>query len=126
VTAGLAAYHSGSGPLAAIVIAAIVGSLTLVVGQTAFTRLRSPVVRAALALLFAVPAAVAGYHAARGLAELAIPAEGWREVIAFAGAAIVAAMSWTRMALAPTPDAGEGVAAGLTSSPVPASRTREA
>jgi len=126
VTVGLAAYQSGSGPIAAIIIGAIVGSLTLVVGQTAFTRLRSPVVRAALALLFAVPAAVAGYHAARGLAQIAIPAEGWRDAIAFAGAAIVAATAWMRMALAPTPNAGEGLAAGLTSCPVPASRTREA
>jgi hypothetical protein len=108
VIARLAAYDSGSGPIAAIIIGAIVGSLTLVVGQIAFTRLRSPLIRAALALLFAVPATVAGYHAARGLAGIAIPTEGWREAIAVAGAAIVAATAWKRMTFSPLPDEGPG------------------
>jgi hypothetical protein len=55
----------------------------------------------------ALPAAVAGYHAALGLAHLGVPAEGWRQAIAVAGAIIVAATAWARMALAaprPTPD----------------------
>jgi hypothetical protein len=55
----------------------------------------------------ALPAAVAGYHAALGLAHIGVPAEGWRQAIAVAGAIIVAATAWARMALAaprPTPD----------------------
>lgn len=126
VTAGLAAYRSGSGPGAAIIVGAIAGSLTLIAGQVAFARLRSPLIRAALALLFAVPAAVAGYHAARGLAQIAVPADGWRDAIAFGGAAVVAATAWMRMAFSPAPDGGQGLAASLTSSPVSGSRTREA
>jgi len=55
VTVGLAAYHSGSGPVAAIITGAIAGGIILALGQVAFTRLRSPVMRAALALLFVVP-----------------------------------------------------------------------
>jgi hypothetical protein len=81
---------------------------------------------AALALLFAVPAAVAGYHAARGLAYLVVPAEAWRETIAIAGAAIVAATAFIRLWLSPPPDAAPGVAAGLTSPRLPASQTNEA
>jgi len=101
VTAGLAAYHSGSGPIAAIIVGAIVGSVTLVIGQIAFTSLQSPVMRAALAVFFAVPAAVAGYHAAGGLAHLVIAAEGWRDAVAISGAAVVAATAFMRMQLSP-------------------------
>jgi hypothetical protein len=126
VTVGLAAYHSGSGPFAAIITGAIAGGIILALGQVTFTRLRSPVMRAALALLFVVPAAVAGYYAAHGLAQLVVPAEAWRDAIAIAGATIVAATAFTRMWLSPPPDAGANVAAGLTSPRLPASQSGEA
>jgi len=107
VAAGLATYHSGSGPIAAIIVGAIASSMTLVAGQIAFTTLRSPLIRAAIALLFAVPAAVAGYHATLGLAHIGISAEGWQQAMAVMGAIVVAATAWTRMVLSaprPTPD----------------------
>jgi hypothetical protein len=96
LTAGLAAYHSGSGPIGAIIVGLIAGSVTLIVGQIAFMKLSSRLMRALIALLFAVPAAVAGYHAALGLAHIGIPAEGWRQ--AMAGAIVVAATACARMA----------------------------
>jgi len=107
VTAGLATYHSGSGPIGAIIVGLIASSITLIVGQIAFMTLRSPLIRAVIALLFAVPAAVAGYYAALGLAHIGIPAEGWRQAMAMTGAIVVAATAWARMMLsAPrsTPD----------------------
>jgi succinate dehydrogenase/fumarate reductase cytochrome b subunit len=107
VTAGLAIYHSGSGPIGAIIVGLIASSVTLVVGQIAFMKLSSPLMRALIALLFAVPAAVAGYHAALGLSHIGIPAEGWRQAMAMAGAIVVAATACARMAfsaLRPTPD----------------------
>jgi hypothetical protein len=67
-----------------------------------------------IALLFAVPVAVAGYHAALGLAHIGISADGWRETVAVAGA-IVAATAWARMALSAPPDAGQGIAVSVTS-----------
>jgi hypothetical protein len=125
LTAGLAAYHSGSGPIGAIVVGAIASAITLLLGQIAFTTFRSPLIRAALALLFALPAAAAGYHAAFGLAQIAIPADGWRDAIAVVGAIIVAATAWVRMALFVLPDAGQRIAARLTSPGPLASQTRE-
>jgi len=106
VTAGLAAYHTGSGPIGAIIVGAIASSVILLAGQIAFTTLRSPLIRVALALLFAVPAAIAGYHAALGLARIAIPADGWRDAMAVVGAIIVSATAWARMAVTgrPMPD----------------------
>ena len=126
VTVGLAAYHSGSGPVAAIIVSAIASSVVLVLGQVAFTTLRSSLVRTALALLFAMPAAVAGYHAVRGLAQLIVPAEAWRETIAIAGATVVAATAIMRMWLSSPPGAAPGVAAGRTSRHLPVSQTSEA
>ena len=90
LTAGLSAYHTGSGPIAAIVVAIIVSVIVLFAGQIAFRMLRSTPVRAAIALLFAMPAAVAGYHAAHGPAHIVVPIEAWREAMAIAGAVMVA------------------------------------
>jgi len=105
VTTGLAAYNAGSGPIGAIIVGAIASSVTLLLGQIAFTTLRSPLIRTPIALLFAVPAAIAGYHAALGLAHIAVPADGWRDAISVAGAIIVAATAWVRMAPSGPPNA---------------------
>ena len=96
---GLAAYHGGSGPIAATIVGLIASSITVVAGQFVVTRVRSPLIRAAIALVFAAPAAVAGYHAALGLAQLGVPVEAWRQVLALIGAVAVAATAWSRMAL---------------------------
>ena len=71
LSAGLAAYHSGSGPIGAIIVGVVAGAVTVLLGQVAFAIVRSPLIRATVALLFAVPAALAGYHAVLGLAHLA-------------------------------------------------------
>ena len=117
----------------AVILRGTVGSLvqqaeaartgSLVVGQIAFTMSRSFVIRAAVALLFAIPAAVAGYHAALGLAHIAIPAEGWRRTLAVAAAIVIAVTAWARMTLSGPRDARQGVAAGQTSPPPATSRT---
>jgi hypothetical protein len=85
---GLAIYHTGSGPIGAIIVGLIAGTITLIAGQIALMTLRSPFVRAGIALLFAVPAATAGYHAL-GVAHIGIPAEGWRQAMALLGAIVV-------------------------------------
>ena len=59
LTAGLAAFHSGAGMFGALVVGIVAGTVTLGAGQLAFAMARSPLIRAAIALLFATPAAVA-------------------------------------------------------------------
>jgi hypothetical protein len=61
VTAGFAAYHSGSGEIGAILVGLIAGAFTFAAGQIAVAAFRSPLIRIAIALVFAVPAAIAGY-----------------------------------------------------------------
>jgi hypothetical protein len=77
------------------------------------------VIRTAIALVFAVPAAMAGYHAALGLAQLGVPAELWQRAFALIGAVAVGATAWARLALPIPPDAGSGDGAG-SGSPFPA------
>ena len=126
LSAGLAAYHSGAGPIGAIIVGVVAGAVTLLLGQVAFARVRSPLIRGTIALFFAVPAALAGYHAALGLAHVAIPGEGWRDAMAVAGAIIVAATAFVRMTLFCPDRCGLSVATGLTSSGLLSSQTKEA
>ena len=78
VTIGLAAFHSGAGPAGAIMVALVCGVVTLFVGQIAFATARSPLIRAAIATLFAAPAVVAGYHATLGLGRLGTSSHVWQ------------------------------------------------
>jgi hypothetical protein len=103
VTAGLAAFHSGAGVIGAMFVGVLAGVVTLAAGQLAFAATRSLLVRAAIALLFAAPAAVAGYHATLGLAQIGVPSEGWRQAFAIIGAVLVGATAWTRMTLLADP-----------------------
>jgi hypothetical protein len=106
LTAGLAAYHSGSGPIGAIIVGVVTGAVTLLLGQVAFAKVRSPLIRTAVAVFFAAPASLAGYHAALGLAYVAIPGEGWRDATAVVGAIIAAVTAWARIALFASTDGG--------------------
>lgn len=97
VTAGLTAYHSGAGALGAIIVAPIAGGLTLGVGQAAIETHPSPKVRMAIALLFAAPAAWAGYMLTLGLAQLGVPSVAWQQAFALFGSMVVGATAWERM-----------------------------
>jgi len=103
VTAAFAAYHSGAGVLGAIVVGVLAGGAALAIGQVAFATVRSPLVRAAIGLVYAAPAAVAGYHATLGLAHIGVPSEAWREVFAWIGALSIGGTAWARMTLLAEP-----------------------
>ncbi len=119
VTAGMAAYDSGAGEIGAIFVGLIAGAFTLAAGQIAVAAFHSPLIRNAIALLFAVPAAIAGYDAALGLAQLGVPSGPWQRVFALIGAIAAGITAWTRLALSSPPDTGAGEGAGLRS-PFPA------
>ncbi|MGO8918198.1 MAG: hypothetical protein ACLQJR_20045 [Stellaceae bacterium] len=117
LTVGLAAFHSDAGVIGAIIIAVIAGGATLAIGQIAFATVRSPLVRAVIGLLYAVPAAIAGYHATLGLAHIGVPSEGWREAFAVVGAILIGGTAWARMSLFDPPNLRRGVAADLAYAP---------
>ena len=115
ITRGFAAYHSGSGEIGAILVGLIAGALILAAGQIAIATFRSPLIRIAISLLFAVPAARAGYHAVLGFARFCVPAEVWQQTFALIGAIAVGGTAWVRVALSIPPDTGLGDGAGCKS-----------
>ncbi|MGE8134152.1 hypothetical protein ACQKO5_11125 [Novosphingobium subterraneum] len=94
--AGSATYRSDSGILATLAAAAIAAILLLAVAQLALAFAKSDLTRAVIGVVFAAPAAVAGYHAVHGIAAATMPQSAWQFVISLLGAAIVAAASWTQ------------------------------
>ena len=99
VTAAIAAFRTGAGVVGAIPVGFVAASVTFVVGQVAFAAVRSPLLRAAIALLFAGPAAIAGYHATLGLAQLGVPSAIWQEVFAIVGTVLIGGTAFARMSL---------------------------
>jgi hypothetical protein len=96
LTAGMAAFHSGAG-VGALLVGVIAGALTLVVGHIAFAVVRPLILRGAIAALFAIPGAIAGYHAVLGLSQIGVPSLFWRELFAWIGAIFIGGTAWARM-----------------------------
>lgn len=92
ITTGLAAFHSAAGVIGGFAVGFFAGAATLYAGQFAYAAALSPSIRATIALLFAFPATLAGYHTTLGLAQFGVPSEGWRQIFAIVGAA-----AWTRI-----------------------------
>ena len=118
MSAGLAAFHSGAGVIGALIVGFLAGAATLVIGQIAFATVRSPLIRAVIALLYAVPATIAGYHATLGLARIGVPSETWRELFAVVGAVLVGGTAWARMSLFVPPGAERRVGEHPASPPL--------
>lgn len=95
---GLHAERVGAGALGGIVLGVSAGMLLLIVGRAAFAQARGPVLRVAIALAFAGPAALAGYAATSMLFGLDSASEGWREAFAIIGAIAIGAIAWQRLA----------------------------
>ena len=95
MTTGLYAHHAGAGPLGAIGCGLVAAAFAV------FSFVRRPVLRVAVALIFAVPAALAGYYATFGLSGLTMTSDLWRQVFAIVGAGAIGLTAWTRLAAAP-------------------------
>lgn len=118
LTVGLAAFHSGAGLIGALVVGFLVGVAILVLGQIVLTTVRTPLIRLIIGLVYALPAAVAGYQLGFALAGISGPAGGWQPAFAAAGATIVGVTAFARMALVIAPSAGQDPVEGTAHSPV--------
>lgn len=118
MSAGVYAYQIGNGPIAAIIIGFVAAAFGLSAGRYLFSVTRSPGIRLVVRLLFAVPAALAGYNLAISLAHIGIPSERWREAFALVGAVVVGGTAWARLSVLATPALGEGVSAGSAQPPL--------
>jgi hypothetical protein len=101
MTVGLYAYQTGAGPFGAFGLGIVAAAFVLVIGQTVFSLVRTPILRITVALMFAVPAALAGYYATFGLSGLTMSSDFWRQNFAVVGAIVIGATAWARLAAAP-------------------------
>ena len=97
VTAALAAFNYDAGVIGALVVGLAASVVTLVACRIAFAVAKSPAVRGAIAFVFAAPAAVAGFHATLGLAQIGVSSEIWRDLFAVIGAVIVGCTAFVRL-----------------------------
>lgn len=110
LSAGLAAVHAGASIASAALVAILAGAVTVLIGQTALIWARSTFMRAVIAAAFTVPAAVAGYHLADGVAQIAMPSSLWQDIFSWTGAFAIAGMAWRRItSFAGSPPSGEAL-----------------
>lgn len=98
VTAGIWAFNTGAGWLGAIIVGAIAAGLTLVIAQFLVAIVRPMWAKLAIALIFVVPAAIAGYHATHGIVKHTMPSETWQIVFSVIGAVAVGVAAFLRVA----------------------------
>jgi len=89
-------YHSGFSIIAALVAAVMASIATIAIAQITLGLAKSDFARAAIGLVFAFPAAFAGYHAVHGVAVATMPASSWQFAVSLIGATVVATASWTQ------------------------------
>lgn len=98
VEAARFAYATGSGLFGAGLVGPVAGAAAYGLLVFAFASLRSPVLRLIVALVFAAPAAVAGYALVHGVTCDAVPSEVWRLIFCIIGGAVVGASALVRLA----------------------------
>ena len=104
VSVGIWLSTDGVDSLAAVLLGAIAGILTLGIGQLVFVMARAAWLRLLVGIVYVVPAGIAGYYAALRLAELGPTSEVWKVAIAAVGATAVGVTALARLAaLVPTP-----------------------
>jgi hypothetical protein len=82
------AYQASAGIMLSLLAGAAAAMSILVFGHLALGAARSPLFRAGIGLAFAIPAAVAGYHAAHGIAA-AFGGAGWSAAALSTFAAVI-------------------------------------
>ncbi|RIA46745.1 hypothetical protein DFR49_1300 [Hephaestia caeni] len=97
VTTAFFMHNHGQGLIASILGGFGVAILVLAGGQVLFSTVRSPLARLGLALLYAVPAGIAGYHAVYGIGSMAIGAGAIVTILSWIGAFVIAAAAWRRL-----------------------------
>ncbi|MFQ6552744.1 hypothetical protein AAD018_010430 [Aestuariibius insulae] len=97
MSVGLHFYESGSGVFEAFALGFLAGVATLIIGQLLVAVIRNPWLQAGVALVYAAPAAMAGYYAVYGLSGAGFDSETARVVFGGIGAVIIGGTAWARM-----------------------------
>jgi hypothetical protein len=99
------AINTGSGVIGGIAIGLVAGAMVYAIGQAVFASSRSLVIRWIVILLFAIPAAIAGYSTVEQFSDVMglVPFPIWRQVFAVVGALAVGGTAIARLS-APMPE----------------------
>ena len=92
------AFGTGAGWVGAAIVGLAAGAASFAILAFLFDTLRAPILRIALALIFAAPAAVAGYALVHDVTGEAVPSPVWRQIFCLAGGAMVGAAAVIRLA----------------------------
>jgi hypothetical protein len=98
VEAARFAYATGSGLIGAGLIGLVAAAAAYGLLVFVFASLRSPVLRLIVALIFAAPAAVAGYALVHGVTVDAVPSDIWRQIFCVIGGGFVGVSALMRLA----------------------------
>lgn len=108
--AALAAARFAHGTGAGLIGAGLVGLVAAVASfgilAFLFAAARAPILRLAVAIVFAAPAAVAGYALVHGVTGEAVPSSVWRQIFCLAGGAVTGLSAFARLAASASPPAG--------------------
>lgn len=89
LTAAQFAYQTGSGIIGAGLVGFVAAVVAFGILAFLFDTLRPPILRRIVALVFAAPAAVAGYALIHGVTKESVPSEIWRQIFCIMGGAFV-------------------------------------
>ena len=89
VAAAQFAYHTGSGLIGAALVGLFSAGVAFGILAVLFGTIRTPIIRLIVALIFAAPAAVAGYALVYGITKEAVPSDIWRQIFCIVGGGFV-------------------------------------
>jgi len=92
------AFATGAGYIGAGIVGLFAGVGAYGFLVYLYDTLRSPGLRLSLALIFAIPAAIAGFALVHGVAREAVPSEVWRKIFSLIGGAFVGFSALARLA----------------------------
>lgn len=89
--------HHGHGYVASTSAGFLLGVITLMIGQLLFDMVRMPSLRLAVALLFVIPAGLAGYQLVHGIAGMAIGKGLALTLLSVVGGGFIAGSAWRQL-----------------------------
>ena len=97
LTSGMYLYETGQGVFLSIIAGLFIGGFVAALGEFAFDRIRWAPLKLAIGLIYAIPAGIAGFHAAKGLAEFGSAGAVTVTFLSWLGALVVGGTAWARV-----------------------------
>lgn len=101
LTAAQLAYQTGSGLIGARLVGLVAAVAAFGILAFLFDTLRPPILRLVVALVFAAPAAVAGYALIHGITKESVPSEFWLQIFCIVGGGFVGVSALMRLGMSP-------------------------